>query len=350
MSNSQKITQMTPANVPLSGSELVPIVQNGENKKVAVSGFITNNLAYQGVWNAATNSPALASGVGTTGYYYIVNVPGNTTLDGNTGWQVGDWVIFSDTGVWQKIGGGTLSSIQIANDTSTNDKFNIPFTTASSGLINTQYVDDNQVWYNPSAKLFAAPNMQVNVPTGGESYLYFRNVDTGVEKANINVYDNIYGNGYGYFEIYVTDGVVAQAANLNFNGYGAFGFDDNFGSAGQVLVSATSTGHTYWGNVGDLPSLKAAKANVAPITDVSWLDKLNTVTYNKRKQDKDGYTKEIESETDFGLIAEEVEAINPEMCFYKDGKLAGVRYMQLIAPLLKKVQDLEARLAQLEGK
>jgi hypothetical protein len=244
----------------------------------------------------------------------------------------------------------SFTNLTIVNDTTSNVKYNLALTSASSGQIDTEYVDNNQTWYNPAAKLLATPNLQVNVPTGGESYLYFRNVDTGIEKANINVYDNIYGNGRGYFEIYVTDGTNPQANNFNFNGYGAIGFDDNFGSAGQVIASATSTGKTYWANVGDLPSLRASKANIAPITDVNWLDKLVPVTYNKRKQNEQGYTDETETELDHGLIAEEVEAVNSEMCFYKDGKLAGVRYMQLIAPLLKKVQDLEARLAQLEGK
>ena len=65
----------------------------------------TGVLVYQGVWNANTNSPALASGVGTPGYYYIVDTDGATNLDGITDWKVGDWAVFSDlaTDAWQKI-------------------------------------------------------------------------------------------------------------------------------------------------------------------------------------------------------------------------------------------------------
>jgi hypothetical protein len=59
-------------------------------------------LDYQGTWNASTNTPTLASGVGTSGYYYIVSVAGSTTLDGISDWQPGDWLIFNGT-VWQKI-------------------------------------------------------------------------------------------------------------------------------------------------------------------------------------------------------------------------------------------------------
>ena len=59
-------------------------------------------LSYQGTWDADTNTPTLASGVGTNGYYYVVDVAGATNLDGITDWQVGDWAIFNGT-EWQKI-------------------------------------------------------------------------------------------------------------------------------------------------------------------------------------------------------------------------------------------------------
>lgn len=65
---------------------------------VNISGF-----QFKGTWNATTNSPFLQSGVGVVGEYYIVGVAGTTTLDGINDWQLGDWAIFSDTNVWQKI-------------------------------------------------------------------------------------------------------------------------------------------------------------------------------------------------------------------------------------------------------
>ena len=67
---------------------------------------IPQGLVYKGTWNAATNTPTLASGTGTTGEFYIVSVAGSTNLDGITDWQVGDWAIFVEVGAtdtWQKI-------------------------------------------------------------------------------------------------------------------------------------------------------------------------------------------------------------------------------------------------------
>lgn len=63
---------------------------------------LQGDLNYQGVWNASTNTPTLASGTGTKGYYYVVDVAGTTNLDGITDWNIGDWAIFNGT-VWQKV-------------------------------------------------------------------------------------------------------------------------------------------------------------------------------------------------------------------------------------------------------
>jgi hypothetical protein len=66
-----------------------------------INGLIGGSI-YKGTWNASTNTPTLTSSVGTSGYYYIVNVAGSTNLNGITDWNIGDWAIFNG-GVWQKV-------------------------------------------------------------------------------------------------------------------------------------------------------------------------------------------------------------------------------------------------------
>ena len=66
------------------------------------SGGGVGAVTYKGTWNASANSPFLASGVGTQGDYYVVNIAGSTNLDGITDWQIGDWAIFNGS-VWQKV-------------------------------------------------------------------------------------------------------------------------------------------------------------------------------------------------------------------------------------------------------
>lgn len=101
------------ADLPTSGvtpgtygsSSAIPVV--AINDKGVITGVSTasfqTGLNFQGTWNASTNTPTLTSSSGVAGYYYIVSVAGTTNLDGITDWQVGDWAVFSSTGVWQKI-------------------------------------------------------------------------------------------------------------------------------------------------------------------------------------------------------------------------------------------------------
>lgn len=71
-------------------------------------------LNYKGTWNATTNTPTLASGVGTKGDYYQVSVAGSTTLDGISNWGVGDVAAFNGT-TWQRIeGGADLNGVNLS--------------------------------------------------------------------------------------------------------------------------------------------------------------------------------------------------------------------------------------------
>ena len=72
-------------NSPQSGYVLSYNGTTGEFEWINVTG-----ATYQGVWDANANNPSLASGVGTTGDYYIVSVAGTTTLDGISSWEIGD--------------------------------------------------------------------------------------------------------------------------------------------------------------------------------------------------------------------------------------------------------------------
>jgi|688.fasta_scaffold01602_48 hypothetical protein len=78
----------------------------------------SGGLSYQGTWDALLNIPALASGVGVSGYYYVVSVAGSTNLDGITDWQIGDWAIFNGT-TWQKIDNtDSITGSGVANEIS----------------------------------------------------------------------------------------------------------------------------------------------------------------------------------------------------------------------------------------
>jgi len=98
--------------VPFDIAERIKVITNGGGTSQGVLDTLTSlqnqinalveGLSYQGNWNASTNTPTLASGVGTQGYFYIVSVAGSTNIDGITDWQPGDWIIFNGS-IWQKI-------------------------------------------------------------------------------------------------------------------------------------------------------------------------------------------------------------------------------------------------------
>ena len=92
-----------------SASVIPVFTVNAQGQITSVTNTSTNAPAYQGTWNASTNTPTLTSSVGTQGYYYVVSVAGTTNLNGVADWSVGDWAIFSG-GVWEKIPGSNSES------------------------------------------------------------------------------------------------------------------------------------------------------------------------------------------------------------------------------------------------
>jgi len=98
--------------VPFDVAEKIKVIGNGGGTSQYVLDAIdslqtqidaiSGGLVYKGTWNASTNTPTLASGTGTTNWYYVVSTAGSTDLDGITDWVAGDWAIYNGT-AWQKI-------------------------------------------------------------------------------------------------------------------------------------------------------------------------------------------------------------------------------------------------------
>jgi len=265
-------------------------------------------LSYQGTWNASTNTPTLTSSVGTAGYYYIVSVAGSTSLNGVSTWNVGDWVIFSNTGVWQRIAGGLTGSVNIANDTSGNVNYNLVLTNANSGTVSTFDVDSPNLTFNPSTSTLKTPATLIGPsPVGtvplvisAETSTQLNLVPTiGVTNTDwlwIAAYDGFSADfgiyNYSLFADAAQIGFYMSATNTVYdkgnpvflvNQYGsaqfgtAAGANSGYGTAGQVLTSngssaapswtgggasKTSNGYAYlpnglllqWGTVANLPN------------------------------------------------------------------------------------------------
>jgi hypothetical protein len=103
---------------------------------------------------------------------------------------------------------------------------------------------------------------------------------------------------------------------------------------------------------GLVPSVRAAKTNIARIEDTSWLMALEPVSYNRRLgNNKTGYTDEFNPVTEYGLIADDAVQVRPEICLFDDdNKVAGINYERLITPMLREIQMLRAEVTALKEK
>jgi hypothetical protein len=271
--------------------------------KVASGGPLNGPVYYQGTWDANANTPTLQSGVGFTGEYYIVSVAGNTTLDGISNWQVGDWAIFNGaTNKWEKIDGGSYgTTMKIVNDTSSNTTYNIALTSSSGGLIDTEYVDNGALTFNPSTQVLTAKVFQSSAVSLGKPNFYATNTSSGV----ITFYDNLDPDAGVYnYRMQFDDGYTVMTmstvnspndvGNIVFglNQYGSVAFSGtqdnigqisslNFGSAGQVLTSNGASAAAYWstpanGTVVSISAGTGITATPNPITSSGTIAIANT--------------------------------------------------------------------------
>lgn len=76
---------------------------DGKVPLIQLPDSVLGGMAFVDFWNAATNVPTIPpAALANKGNYYIVQVAGNTNINGITDWEVGDWVV-SNGSVWSKI-------------------------------------------------------------------------------------------------------------------------------------------------------------------------------------------------------------------------------------------------------
>jgi len=103
-------------------------------------------------------------------------------------------------------------------------------------------------------------------------------------------------------------------------------------------VTATSPRTMYIqsnGKLGGISSTRRHKKNIKVMRDIDFLYDLRPVNFV--------FKKDAAQETQYGLIAEEVEKVNKDFVFYNDDKIAGVHYDRLISVLIKADQEQKKR-------
>jgi len=214
-----------------------------------INGLIGGSI-YKGTWNASTNTPALTSGVGVAGNYYIVSVAGTTNLDGITDWQVGDWVIYQGS-EWEKVDNtdavvsvnGFTGAVSLSTS-NINEGSNLYFTNAraiASSL--TAYTSGAGVITSADTILTAIQKLNGNTSAivSGVSSVYGR---TGAVVANTGDY---------------TTSQVTEGTNLYFT-------DTRARAAISLTTTGTSGAATYVSGVLNIPNYGSVLTGYVPYT------------------------------------------------------------------------------------
>lgn len=173
-----------------------------------INGLIGGSI-YKGTWNASTNTPTIQSGVGQTGWYYIVNVAGTTDIDGISDWNIGDWIIF-DGDNWQQVD-------------NTDAVVSVNGFTGAVNLATTNIPEGTNLYYTDSRARQA-----LSFAAGSGAY----NATTGV--ITIPTDNSQIANGSNYIVL----GSLSASAPLSYNSStGAFSISQSGASSNGYLSS-----------------------------------------------------------------------------------------------------------------
>lgn len=248
------------------------------------------DLNYQGTWNATTNTPTLASGTGTKGYYYVVSVAGTTNLNGITDWQIGDWAVFNGT-AWQKIDNTdavtsvngytgtvvlTYADVGAANaPTNTNIT---SMTGVTGGISSPDFIafDTSYATALTAGQLGWDGNNTLGIGMAGgnvtqhigEDQFFYTKASSAITKGQVVMFTGAVGASgvpTGAPATGVADGtyimgIAAESIALN-----GFGLVQTFGTLRNVNTSGYADGEILWYNpavTGGLTAVKPSAPNV----------------------------------------------------------------------------------------
>jgi len=249
---------------------------------------------------------------------------------------------------------------------------------------------------NGSQKMNLASDGKLNVIPSSATDNYGMTIITG-NSADTGIKIGRSGANNAMFGLAVVSNGTNSIGRLQFDGDGDVAFGDaaniELRDGNLVRIQSAFSNDTYatnravyaedQGELGYNASVRASKTNITDVDDVSWLYNLNAKTFNKRKKiqgekQSDGTYSYSYSDTEhsgiteYGFIAEDLESLAPELCFYgytrdvdadgneldtfTKGELQGIHYESMVAPMLKLIQNqkdeidaLEVRIATLES-
>ena len=256
---------------------------------------------------------------------------------------------------WDATNNGTIWKTYAWYQSSTGKNYySIAYNNGST--VNTTFTSDGYVGIGTTS-----PSGQLDVESTATYAGYFNNTATatsvdGVYAATAStttgagVYGKITGTantGYaGYFTNTATSGANygVYGSDASASGYGGYFTNTNTGGYALYCSSSYSNGcggSEAWHNTSDI-RLKDAVTDLSAARGLASVLKLRPVTFHWKDKKHD------QSEH-IGLIAQEVEPLYPEVVGTGPDGLKSLSYAELVAPLIKAVQELKADNDNLQG-
>ena len=258
----------------------------------------------------------------------------NLSLMSNTAWGVDLGGSIGFAGRYRSVGtdGATFSKIKGGKENSTDGNYSgyLQFLTVTSGGANTEKM-----------RITSGGNVGIGISTPG-GILQVK------QATNINFHVGPAVALSGAVTISgVNDAVSAnipleiRSSNTGFSGANV-GFQNLAAATANHLCYDTVT-MTGFNTVSTCSSLRALKMNIKDILSAkaeSDIMKLKPVSFQNKK------TKEKQ----YGLLADDVNKVDPVLSTFYKGALNGVDYDGIVSLLVKTVQDQNKRIEQLEEK
>jgi len=364
----------SPSPTPNSGENLGNGNSAAENVQALInltSGVNNTATGFQALLNNTTGSDNTATGAGAlfanTGDRNTATGTGallsNTTGENNT--ANGSFALYSNTtgvqntatGVSALQGnttghGNTANGYDALQESATGNNN----TAIGYRALNSNVSGSSNVALGVNA-LAASVDANVNTAIG---YAALQNNTEGVSNTAIG-YATLFGNTSGNANVALGDRTGYQQTTGSNNIYIGYDIEGTPGENNSCYIGSIfgqpSSGGTpvyvnLFGKLGTTTSSRRFKQNIKPMNSASEdLFALKPVTFR--------YKKEIDPQgiAQFGLIAEDVEKVNPDLIVRdKEGKANTVRYEQINAMLLneflkehKRVEEQQATITELKA-
>lgn len=291
---------------------------NPANAAVAISPTGTGTVTINPATASTMNNVAIGGTTPLAGTFTDLRINGTLSLAGSTG--TAGYVLTSNGAsapTWQ----ANANGMAIVDDTTTNATRYLTFTSATTGSITTENVASTKLQFNPS--------------TGALTATSFSGAGTGLTGTASSL--SIGGTA--------TTATTANATNTSNNfqmnslGVGTAGS----GTAGEIRATNNVTAYyssdkKFKENVKDIENaLTIVKAIGGKEFD--WTD-----AYIEEKGGEDGY---FVQKADFGVIAQDVQAVFPKAVRARDDGSLAVDYAKLAALAFAAIVELESKFNQL---